>query len=188
MGRISERLMYFLGICLAITYGLELFYFSFFLVCAIILTTFIGAVLEGLRIYQFLFLIAFLPHIILVVLDIFSFVALTIYCTFLCCAIIGNLVFGEGNLDRIIMNGPYEVGHMDISCSKNGTAISCYYPIDRDEHGKKAHLYRYNSHWLRYGYCSLLGVARATAAWGESEPGLGPWFYKYLEYVYMNTV
>ena len=107
MGRISERLMYFLGICLAITYGLELFYFSFFLVCAIILVTFIGAALEGLRIYQFIFLIAFIPHIILVVLDIFSFLALTIYCTFLSCAILGNILFGEGNLDKIQMTGPY---------------------------------------------------------------------------------
>ena len=49
--RISERLMYFLGACLAVAYGLEQFIFSFALVCAIILLTFVGAVLEGLRFY-----------------------------------------------------------------------------------------------------------------------------------------
>lgn len=83
------------------------------------------------------------------------------------CAIAGNLLFGEGNLDRLEMTGPYEVGHLDLFCDIHGSAISCYYPMDRKEHSTKVHISRYNTNWLRNGYCSLLGVARATAGWGE---------------------
>jgi len=60
--------------------------------------------------------------------------------------------------------------------------------MDREEYNKYVDTSRWNSKWLRYGYCSLLGVARATADWGQDEPSLGPWFYKYLEYVTLNCV
>lgn len=120
-------------------------------------------------------------------MDVFSFIALIIYCTFLSFAIFGNLLFGEGNLDKMVMTGPYEVGHKDIHCSKMGSAISVYYPMDKAEHRKYVHISRYNTMWLRYGFCSLKGVAKATADWGEEE-GPSPWFYKYLDFVTMNTV
>jgi hypothetical protein len=120
-------------------------------------------------------------------MDVFSFIALAIYCTFLSAAIIGNLLFGEGNLDKMVMTGPYEVGHKDIHCIKMGSAISVYYPMDRAEHVKYVHISRYNTMWLRYGFCSLKGVSKATADWGEEE-GPSPWFYKYLDFVTMNTV
>jgi len=47
--RITERLMYILGACLAVTYGLEEFLWSFALVCVLILVILIGAAYEGLR-------------------------------------------------------------------------------------------------------------------------------------------
>jgi len=47
--RITERAMYLLGIGLAVAYGLQEFLVCFILACLIIITTYIGALTEGLR-------------------------------------------------------------------------------------------------------------------------------------------
>jgi hypothetical protein len=41
--------------------------------------------------------------------------------------------------------------------------------------------------WLRYGYESRLGIAKATADFGK-ENYVHPWVYKYLDFIYMNVV
>jgi hypothetical protein len=51
-------------------------------------------------------------------MDVFSYIALGIYCTFLGTAIILNLIWGEANFERIKMTGPFEVGHQDYICKK----------------------------------------------------------------------
>ena len=79
---------------------------------------------------------AFIGHIVLVVMDVFSIIALIIYCSFLLFSILCTIAFGEGNLDRIEMTGPFQVGHKDIHSSKDGIALSVYYPMDRDEYDK----------------------------------------------------
>jgi len=44
-------------------------------------------------------------------MDVFSLIALGIYCTFLGFSITMNIVFGEGNFNYIKMKGPFEVAH-----------------------------------------------------------------------------
>ena len=184
--RISERLMYLLGIALAITYGLEEFLWSFILVCLILVVIIVGAAFEGLRFFQWIFIIAFIGQIVLVIMDVFSYIALAIYCTFLAIAILCSLIFGEANFDRTKMTGPFEVGHKDIFCRKDGTTISVWYPMDREEYDKTINEKGRNTYYMRYGYTSRLGIAKATSSWG-TEDHVSPWFFKYVDDVKMNT-
>jgi hypothetical protein len=132
--RIFERITYVLAIGLAIAYGLEEFLASFIIACLIILNTYIGALVEGLRFIQWFYLVAFIPHIVLIIMDVYSVIALIIYCIFLAIAIICAINFGEGNLDKFELTGPYEVGHKDMFTIEDGLELSCYYPMDRDEY------------------------------------------------------
>ena len=47
-------------------------------------------------------------------------------------SIANNLIFGEGNFKSINLIGKYQVGHKDIFTSKDGIAVSIYYPMDKD--------------------------------------------------------
>ena len=133
--RISERLVYAFGVGLAITYGLEEFLGSFVLVILILITAIVGAIVEGVRFFQWLYYIAFIPQIVLVVMDVYSLIALGIYCTFLGIAILASIFFGETNFNRLKMNGPYQVGHQDMFLSpKDGTEASVFYPMDVEEY------------------------------------------------------
>lgn len=105
--RIFERLTYVFGIALAIAYGLEEFLASFIIACLIIINTYIGALVEGLRFVQWFYLVAFIPHIVLIVMDVYSIVALVIYCIFLGLAILAVIIFGEGNMDKFELTGPF---------------------------------------------------------------------------------
>lgn len=105
--RIFERLMYILGVALAFTYGFEEFLASFILVCLILLTVLIGAFVEGIRFIQWIYLVAFIPHIVLVVMDVYSEIALAIYCSFLAFAIAITFIYGEANFSRLKLVGPY---------------------------------------------------------------------------------
>ena len=184
--RISERLMYLLGIALAITYGLEEFLWSFILVCLILVVIIVGAAFEGLRFFQWIFIIAFIGQIILVTMDVYSVIALAIYCTFLGIAIICSFIFGEANFNGVKMTGPFEVGHKEIFCRKDGTAISVWYPMDIDEYKDTIKQSGRNTYYFRYGKTSREGLARATASWG-TEDHAHPWFFKYIDDVRMDT-
>jgi len=105
--RIFERLTYFLGTALAFTYGFEEFLASFILVCAILVCAFVGAIVEGVRFIQWIYLVAFIPHIVLVVMDVYSIAALIIYSCFLAFAIIITMIYGEANFSRLSLIGPY---------------------------------------------------------------------------------
>ena len=132
--RIFERLMYLLGVGLAIAYGMEEFLACFILACLIIVDVYIGALVEGIRFIQFFYLVAFIPHLVLIVMDVYHLAALVIYCLFLGIAILVSFLWGEGNLNRFKITGPYEVGHKDIWTSEDGIECSCYYPMDREEY------------------------------------------------------
>ena len=119
-------------------------------------------------------------------LEVFSYIALAIYCSFLLFAISTSLIWGENNLSTVYMLGPYEVGHQDFHTSVEGIACSAYYPMDKEEYYKNIHQTGRNTPWLRYGYKSRLGVTKATAQWG-SDYHVDPWMYKYLDDVYMYT-
>lgn len=120
-------------------------------------------------------------------MDVFSYIALAIFLIFLIFAICGNIIFGEGNLDKIVMTGPFQVGHKDVFCTKSGAAVSVFYPMDIEEYNNQIYKSSKNSLWLRNGYLSLKGVTKATADWGEDE-GPNTWFFKYLEFITMNTI
>lgn len=171
---------------LAIAYGFEAFIASFVLLCLTAFTLIIGAGIEGLRFPQWFFAVAFVSQIVLVVLEVFSYIALAIYCTFLAFSILTSLIWGENNLSTIYMVGPYEVGHKDFYTTVEGIACSAYYPMDKEEYIKNIDLKGRNTQWLRYGYKSRLGVTKATAQWG-SDYHVDPWMYKYLDDVYMYT-
>jgi len=132
--RITEKLMYFLGACLAVTYGLELWLWSFIFVLLILLVIILGAIFEGIRFFQWIFIVAFIGQVILVIMDTFSYIALGIYCVFLLTAIILTLIWGEANFDRVKLSGPFQVGHQDYMCQKEGIFISVWYPMDKEEH------------------------------------------------------
>jgi hypothetical protein len=53
---------------LAVAYGLEEFLWCFILACLIIITTYVGACVEGIRFFQFFYLVGFIPHLVLIVL------------------------------------------------------------------------------------------------------------------------
>lgn len=82
--------------------------------------------------------------------------------------IIANvLIYGDGNLDKIKLIGPYQVGHKDFHLKHTGVAGSVYYPMDIAEYKATIKLPGRNTDWLRYDDLSLLGVARATADIGK---------------------
>ena len=105
--RIFERLTYLLGTALAFTYGFEEFLASFILVCLILVCVFVGALVEGIRFIQWIYLVGFIPHIVLVVMDVYNDIALFIYCCFLAFAILITIIYGEANFSRLKLVGPY---------------------------------------------------------------------------------
>ena len=105
--RVSEFLLYLFGVCLAFTYGFQLFLWSFIFVLLILLTAFIGALIEGIRFFQWVFLVGFTGQIILVIMDVYSIIALVIYCLFLGFSILATIIFGWGDFAKMEMRGPY---------------------------------------------------------------------------------
>ena len=64
----------------------------------------------------------------------YNIVELVILCTVIFIGVLVWIIWGEANFDRVILTGPYEVGHMDIYMKNTGNAVSVYYPMDKDEH------------------------------------------------------
>ena len=119
-------------------------------------------------------------------MDVFSYIALGIYCCFLAFSILASFIFAEANFDKLKLIGSYQVGHKDYY-TRDGISMSIFYPMDLEEYEKMINLEGKNSYWFRYGYQSRLGLTKATADWGK-EDHPSPWFYKYLDNVKMDTV
>lgn len=157
--RISEWSVYTLGLGLAVFYGLEMFLVCFVLAIVIIMVAVVGAIVEGVRFYQWFFYVGFIPQIILIVMDIYSAIALGIYCFFLAIPIILALMYGNGDFSRLKMTGPYEVGHQDSFLSPHdGTEVSVFYPMDRDEYKATIKEKGRNPYVFRHGYASRMGL------------------------------
>lgn len=119
-------------------------------------------------------------------MDVYSIIALVIYCSFLTFSILASFIFGEANFNRLKMVGEYQVGHKDYF-TRDGISVSIFYPMDRGEYDKTINLPGKNSYWFRHGFKSRLGLTKATAEW-EKENHPNPWFYKYLDDIKMDTV
>ena len=78
------------------------------------------------------------------------------------------------------------MGHQDLF-TKDGIAVSVYYPMDTEEYEKEIVKPGKNSYWFRHGYRSRLGLSKSTADWGKDNPS-NPWMFKYLDEVKMDTV
>lgn len=186
--RIFERLLYILNISFMVWYefSTDLRYkqnvrdivnicFAFTIATVILCSAF----KEGLRSGQYLSLILFLSISIMILFEVYMDVVFIIHLLLQLSIIMNNLVYGEGNLSRINLDGPYEVGHKDFHLRESGTAISVYYPMDKHEYSSNIKKEGRNTKWFRYEEKSLLGLARATADVGKQDH-LPPWMFKYL--------
>lgn len=118
----------------------------------------------------------------------YNLVVLIIFSVVILLGILVALCFGEASFDRLILTGPFEVGHKDVHISSTGNAVSVFYPMDKETHKEIMDKEpERNSRWLRYGYNTRLGGARATAAWG-SEMHSHPFVWKFIKNVKMETV
>jgi hypothetical protein len=154
---------------------------------AISVTLVAGILYEGLRFFQWLFLIVFIPQCFLVFMGEYNLIAEIILCVVIVLGILTTILFGESNFERVKLTGPFEVGHKDIHISHTGNAVSVFYPMDKEVYKQimKKEPER-NTIWMRYGYNTRLGGARATAPWG-SETHSHPFVWKFVESVRMLT-
>ena len=78
------------------------------------------------------------------------------------------LLFGDGDLARLKVSGPFEVGHKEFRSLTLGNEVSVFYPVDR-VHFKtamKSSKGGRNSMWLRHGDKTLLGLVKASVPYG----------------------
>lgn len=132
-------MMYALGACLSIYYALltksksESDYpweYCYMILVLVGLTMLWGALYEGFRAQQYFYLLAFIQVSVIIVLNKRSALSNFIFTLTLTLSVINNSIYGEANFTRINLIGPYQVGHKDIYSSKDGVAISVYYPMD----------------------------------------------------------
>mmetsp|Transcript_24451 Transcript_24451/g.37916 ORF Transcript_24451/g.37916 Transcript_24451/m.37916 type:complete len:121 (+) Transcript_24451:1-363(+) len=119
--RVTERLMYGLGIIFTGSvicerrFGLVSHQTALILddsiIVLILLTAFTGAMYEGIRFQQYLFLLAYFSVAILVFMEIYSEIALGIFALILVVSIVNAIVFGEATFKSLKMKGPFQVGH-----------------------------------------------------------------------------
>jgi len=43
-------------------------------------------------------------------------------------------LYGDTNLDRVKVTGPYEVGHREFRSGTLGSEVSVFYPVDRNHY------------------------------------------------------
>ena len=186
--RLTERLMYVFGIAFAIAYGFESYTWCLFFIVIVTVTLIAGIIYEGYRIFQWIFLIVFIPQCFLVFMGEYNIIAEIILCTVIFLGILTTIIYGEANFDKLKLTGPFEVGHKDIHINGTGNAISVFYPMDKDVYRRimEQEPHR-NTKWMRYGYNTRLGGARSTAPWG-SETHSHPFIWKFVADVNMLTV
>jgi hypothetical protein len=95
-----------------------------------------GVIYEGFRFQQYFYFVAFIQLCIIIALHRKSAVSISVFVFFLVISIIQNSIYGESNFKGINIIGPYQVGHKDMYCSRDGVAVSVYYPMDRTEYNK----------------------------------------------------
>ena len=98
-----------------------------------------------------------------------------------------TLHLGPSDLSPVSLNdAPFLVGHRDLRSVTLGQEFSVYYPVDSTGDAYRL-LKRGESGWLRREEKTLLGMARASVAYGrEDHPGVR-WF-RWLRGVKMGTI
>jgi len=51
--------------------------------------------------------------------------------------------------------------------TKDGIAVSVYYPMDMDEYDREIGKPGKNTYWMRNGYRTRIGLAKCTSDWGK---------------------
>lgn len=194
--RITERMQYIFGSCLAIMYYLEITnsknfieirqkIFNLALLLVIFITTIWGCMFEGMRVSQWIFLIDQTFLAVTILCDFKSYVVLIIYSIILAMLILNIMIYGDANFKGLKLVGDFQVGHQDFHTSKSGITCSVYYPMDKDVYNKTISRKR-NSRWLRHGNKSLRGLTLATADIG-STTAPPECLFRYLKRVRMHT-
>lgn len=132
---------------------------------------------EGFRLIQVPFYLGFIFHAVFsyIMTDLIIKILGVIGILLLLTTIILVCIYGDSDLERIKMTGPFEVGYREFRTSKLGNEVSVYYPVDRDHYKimLKASANN-NTDWLRYGDKTLLGLAKSSVPYGQD--GMLPWF------------
>ena len=192
--RISERIQYFLGVCLSVQYFLEFTeekipyenFRNYFVCISIVIAICWGAIYEGIRFQQYPYILAYIIICLMILIKYHSYIVLIGFTLILTMTIVNNVIYGESCFTNMKLVGPYQVGHMDIH-SKDGSAVSVYYPMDKSEYYQQIKRGKKNTNWFRYGNKSLRGIAIASADIGDkSHPP--PWVFSYFKTIKMNTV
>lgn len=160
---------------------------NFIIICVILITIIVGASYEGVRMFQYLFILCFIVQSALIVFDIYTLVSLCIYMFVIVFYTLLNFIYGDANFSELVMYGKYQVGHMEFFTTKSGVCISVYYPMDRLEYARalKKDKNR-NTLWLRYGRKSLKGLSLSMAEFYQNHPPTC--LVQYFGRVHMNTV
>jgi hypothetical protein len=127
-------------------------------ICALLLA---GIYWEGLRIHQGSFLLGFIIHSSLayVLSSEVGIRVVTIVGTVLVLiSILLMISFGDSDLSRLKMTGPFEVGHREFRTGKLGSEVSVYYPIEIEHYNQMMKQSKNNSAWLRHGDKTLEGL------------------------------
>jgi hypothetical protein len=97
------------------------------------------------------------------------------------------IFFGDSDFSRMKLRGPYQVGYREFRTDKLGNEVSVFYPVDKPDY--KRHMrksYSNNTLWLRHGDHTLLGLAKASVAYGRDDHPRSCWF-RYLRRIRMDT-
>ena len=96
----------------------------------------LGYFIEGMRIHQISYIIGFIIHSCFAWMTdqtkagIISGVGLSLLAVSVMCLV----WFGESDLSRLQMTGPFEVGHREFRSSKLGNEVSVFYPVDKEHY------------------------------------------------------
>lgn len=105
--RLTERLMYFFGVGLAVAFALEELIWCIVFAALVFCTIIAGCIYDGFRLFQWLFIIVFIPQCLLIGFQEYNMVAEIIFCTVLFFGILVLFIYGEGNFNRVELKGKY---------------------------------------------------------------------------------
>ena len=144
--RLSERLLYIFGLCQVMFQFIDNNYiqidseevqvYNFFIMGICFITLMWGGALEGIRFQQWIFIVTFIVYSVLIMLQVYSNVAIIIYLIVILISILNIAFFGEANFNALEMVGAYQVGHMEFYTRKGGNGVSVYYPMDKAEYNR----------------------------------------------------
>lgn len=135
----------------------------------------LGFYFEGLRIHQLPYMVGVSLHSAVASLrikvELVNEVAALTAIGLVAVTVLLAWLYGDTNLDRVRVTGPYEVGHREFRSGTLGSEVSVFYPVDRDHYREamRASKGKRNSMWLRHGEKTLLGIVKATRPYGQEK-------------------